>query len=211
MPEKPPLDKEEFLALSDQKADDWREITRISSSFLGIAGAFFTAGVARSSSWVIVVSPIPLLLGVLHMTRNARLQLQMITYLAVFSPFLGSSWEKDVARVRPHFWQISKRGRVASRVARLRRIDGPSLARHLSNPSVWDAWLLVAAVTSVGVDAIPLMMGFPDKWPAVWVGLGILAVGITVIVKDIARIEPERKRWHQLWSEYKQGELDHLP
>jgi hypothetical protein len=205
---RPPLDKEEFLALSNQKADDWREITRISASFLGIAGAFFTAGLAKGSAWVIVLSPIPLFLGVLQMTRNARLQLQMITYLAVFSPFVETSWEKDIAAARPRFWQEADKSRVAARIEQLGWKHGKALARHMTNPSAWDLWLVIAVLVGLGVDSVPLFVGLGDDLAAFGMGLLVIAAGALLICRDIARIEPERADWQALWERHKDGTLD---
>lgn len=207
MPERAPLAKEEFLALSNQKADDWREITRISVSFLGVAGAFFTAGVAKGSAWVIVLSPIPLLLGVLQMTKNARLQLQMITYLNVFSPFEDTSWERDIAKVRPVFWKVSEHGRIASRVERIQQLDGPDLARHLTHPSQWDVWLFLTLLVGTGVDAIPLIVGFEDGLEAFLAGMLTLIAGSIALWRDIRRIEPERGQWEELWKRYRHYEI----
>jgi hypothetical protein len=205
---RPSLDKEEFLALSNQKADDWREITRISASFLGISAAFFTAGLAKGSAWVIVLSPIPLLLGVLQMTRNARLQLQMITYLSVFSPFGATSWEKDISFIRPRFWEEAKKGVLAIKIERLKWTHGKALARHITNPSAWDLWLVIAALVGVGIDSVPLFVGLGDDLAAFGVGLLTIAAGSYLLYRDIARIEPERTRWLALWERYKDGEFD---
>jgi hypothetical protein len=208
MAERDPLDKEEFLALIDQKADDWRELTRISASFLGVAGAFFTAGVARQSAWVIVMAPIPLFLGVLHMTHSARLQLQMITYLSVFSPFTETSWERDIAKVRRRFWGTAERGWFTSRIEALASDQSESLARHLINPSAWDVWLLLAVLVALGVDAVPWLMGFDDGFLAFLAGLVVAVLLTAYIMRNIARIEPERDRWEALWRRYKRDELD---
>lgn len=118
------LDKEEFLALSNQKADDWREITRIGASFLGIAGVFITAGLAKGSAWVVILAPLPMFLGVLQMSRNARLQLQLITYLSVYGTgvaslvLAGTLVERDIERIEPErarweaLWNRHKQGQV---------------------------------------------------------------------------------------------------
>lgn len=197
------LDREEFLALSNQKADDWREITAISASFLAIAAAFFTAGVTKESAWVIVMSPIPLQLGVLQMTRNARLQLQLTTYLAAFTPFTDTSWEKDIAVVRHRFWAEAKDGRIAGKLRDSKSKPAKILARHITNPSAWDLWLLISLIVGIGVDAVPLFLGLGDNLAAFLVGLFVLALGTSWLARDIARIEPERERWEALWAQYK--------
>jgi hypothetical protein len=205
-----PLDKEEFLALSNQKADDWRELTSISASFLGVAGVFFTAGVAKEASWVIVMAPVPLFLGVWYMIQSARLQLQMITYLSVFSPFAETSWEKDIAKVRPYFWETAEKGLLTSRIEQIKRVDGPALARHLANPSSWDVWWILAVLVALGVDSIPLFMGFEDKDWAFAVGLLSTLVFSALVWRSGKHVESERKRWEETWEQYKRRELDHL-
>ena len=197
------LDRGEFLALSDQKADDWREITRISYTFLGIAGTLFAAGMASSSAWVVVISPLPLLLGVLYMTKNARLQLQMITYLAAFSPFEGRSWERDIVQVRPRFWAEAPKGWLARQAERRLGPWGGPLARHLTNPSAWDMWLAIAALVALAIDVVPLFAHFHDGWWALGGGMALqLLIGYRVLV-NIAMVEPERKRWEDLWKRYR--------
>lgn len=197
-----PLDREEYLSLSNQKADDWREITAISASFLAIAAAFFTAGVTKDSAWVIVMSPVPLQLGVLQMTRNARLQLQLTTYLAIFTPFIDTSWEKDVAVVRPRFWAEAEDGKMASKLRASKLKAAKTLARHITNPSAWDLWLLISLMVGIGVDAVPLFLGLEDDLAAFLAGLFLLSLGSWWLARDIARIEPERERWEALWTRY---------
>jgi hypothetical protein len=199
------LDRDEFLALSNQKADDWREITAISASFLAIAAAFFTAGVSRNSAWVIVMSPLPLQLGVLQMTRNARLQLQLTTYLAAFTPFTSRSWEKDVAVVRPRFWAEAEAedGRIARKLRASESKRAKTLARHITNPSAWDLWVVISFLVGIGVDGVPLLLGLDAGLAAFFVGLVALSLGTWGLARDIARIEPERKRWEALWARYK--------
>jgi hypothetical protein len=198
------LDREEFLALSNQKADDWREITAISASFLAIAAAFFTAGVSKNAAWVIVVSPLPLQLGVLQMTRNARIQLQLTTYLAAFTPFTDRSWEKDVAVVRPRFWAEAEDGRIARKLRSSESKGARTLARHLTNPSAWDLWVVVALLVGIAVDAVPLFLGLDNDLAAFLVGQFVLFLGTWWLSRDIARIEPERERWAALWARYRE-------
>jgi hypothetical protein len=199
------LDQDEFLALSNQKADDWREITAISASFLAIAAAFFTAGVSKNSAWVIVMSPLPLQLGVLQMTRNARIQLQLTTYLAAFTPFTDRSWEKDVAVVRPRFWAEAEAedGRIARALRASESKSAKTLARHITNPSAWDLWVVISLLVGIGVDGVPLFLCLDDDLLAFVVGVFVLFLGTWGLARDIARIEPERKRWEALWARYK--------
>jgi hypothetical protein len=200
------LDREEFLALSNQKADDWREITAISASFLAIAAAFFTAGVSKNSAWVIVISPLPLQLGILQMTRNARLQLQLTTYLAAFTPFTHRSWEKDVAVIRPRFWAEAEAedGRIARKLRASESKSAKTLARHFTNPSAWDLWIVISLLVGIGVDGVPLFLGLDDDLGAFLVGLFVLSLGTLWLARDIARIEPERQRWEALWARYRE-------
>jgi hypothetical protein len=197
------LDPEEFLALSNQKADDWREVTAISASFLAIAAAFFTAGISKDSAWIIVMSPLPLQLGVLQMTRNARIQLQLITYLAAFTPYTERSWEKDVAIVRPRFWAEAKDGSVARKLRSSEAKGAQTLARHITNPSAWDLWIVISLLVGLGVIAVPLFLGLDDDLGAFVVGLVVLSLGAWGLTRDIARIEPERERWEALWARYR--------
>jgi hypothetical protein len=206
------LEKEEFLALSNQKADDWRELTRISASFLGIAAAFFTAGMASGSAWVVVMSPLALLLGVRQLTGSARIQMQLITYLHVFSPFEETSWEEDIAVVRPLYWAQAEKGRLASHIERRAGKRGRGIARHITNPSAWDLWLVTAFLVGLGVDSVPLFAGgFGGACLAFGVGVLLLALGTWWVARDIARVEPERERWTELWESYKRGDLDESP
>lgn len=206
------LDREEFLALSNQKADDWREITAISASFLAIAAAFFTAGISKNSAWVIVMSPLPLQLGVLQLTRNARIQLQLTTYLAAFTPFTGRSWETDVSVVRPRFWTEAEAddGRIARKLRASKAESARTLARHITNPSSWDLWLAISLLVGIGVDGVPLFLDLDDALGAFLIGLFVLSLGTWGLARDIARIEPERKRWEAQWARYRDesSELD---
>ncbi|HEU5104771.1 MAG TPA: hypothetical protein VFU11_02900, partial [Solirubrobacterales bacterium] len=175
-----------------------------SASFLAIAAAFFTAGVGKNSAWLIVMSPVPLQLGVLQMTRNARLQLQLTTYLAAFTPFTATSWEKDVAVVRRRFWAEAKDGVIAGKLRASEFKAAKTLARHITNPSAWDLWLLISLLVGIGVDAVPLFLGLDDDLAAFLAGLALLSLGTLWLARDIARIEPERERWEALWARYRE-------
>ena len=201
------LDKEEFLALSNQKADDWREITRISASFLGIAGVFFTAGLAKGSAWVVILAPLPMFLGVLQMSRNARLQLQMITYLSVYGTSGETSWEKNIAQVRPIYWREAPRGKLAAWVEGLSASRGRAWGRRLTNPLSWDSWFAIAVLVGLGIDSVPLFTGLDDSLAAFCAGVASLALAGILAERDIERIEPERARWEALWNRHKQGHL----
>jgi hypothetical protein len=205
------LEKEEFLSLLDQKAADWRAITQMSTSFLAFAGALFAAGVGQEAAFVVVLSPIPLLLGVFHMVRNAKLQLQMITYLAVFAPdSAGASWERDIDVVRPRFWKRSP-GRPWVVNAR-ERVKDDGIAAHLlrivSNPSAWDTWLEMTLVIGLLVNLVPLIAdGYRSAWCAFALGTVLLLLGALVVLVEAARLEAIRRTWVELWKEYR-AELD---
>jgi hypothetical protein len=203
----PVLEKEEFLSLIDQKASDWRAITQMSTSFLAFAGALFAAGVGQRAAFVVVLSPIPLLLGVFHMIRNAKLQLQMVTYLAVFAPVpTGASWERDIDVVRPRFWNRSSReGWVA---AARRRVKDDAVAAHLlrvlGNPSAWHTWLEMTLVIGLLVNAIPLIAeGYHSAWCAFALGTAILLLGGLLAFIEAAKLEATRREWIKLWKEYR--------
>lgn len=201
----PSLDKEEFLALSDQKAADWRAITQMSTAFLAFAGALFAAGVGQRAAFVVILTPVPLLFGVFHMIRNARLQLQMITYLAAFSPFEGVSWERDIAAVRPRFWKGSTKPAWIEK-GQKRYADNEvasHLLRSLAEPSAWHTWIEIALVVGIMVDLVPLFAdGYEAAWLAFGVGIALLLAGAWVCVRGGSKIESTRKSWEGLWATY---------
>lgn len=203
----PVLEKDEFLSLFDQKASDWRAVTQMSTSFLAFAGALFAAGVGQKAAFVVVLSPIPLLLGVFHMIRNAKLQLQMITYLAVFAPVpTGVSWERDIDVVRPRFWDRSSRDGWAAAARRRVKEDGVTahLLRVLRNPSAWHTWLEMTLVMGLLVNVIPLIAeGYHSAWCAFALGTAILLSGALRAFIEAAKLETTRREWIKLWREYR--------
>jgi hypothetical protein len=183
------LSQDEYASLSDQKADDWRSISEVNPTLFGVAGAIFAAGVAESQPEVVALSPVPLYLGVWHMVRHARLQLQMITYLDVFAP-AEISWERDIAVVRPKFWEQS-RGAHRKWVAELMR------------PSAWNTWLGITAAISTVAILIPWLADYPNWCRAIWVGLPVSLAASVAVFWQSRKIQPDRERWTRLWEEHK--------
>jgi hypothetical protein len=200
MANQPSISPEEYKALSDQKAQDWRAISEVNPTLFGVAGAIFAAGVAQSNAFVVALAPVPLFIGVWHMTRHARLQLQMITYLAVFAP-AGMSWERDVAAVRPLFWE-----RARSKGPRfLRANDGlqPEWLARLLRPSAWYTWLAISLVIALVATIIPPISGYSSAGYAVLLGAGIAAVASGIVIRQARQVEPDREVWTKLWEEHR--------
>jgi hypothetical protein len=193
------LSPEEYAALSDQKAQDWRSISEVNPTLFGVAGAIFAAGVAQHQAFVVALAPVPLFLGIWHMVRHARLQLQMITYLATH-PGSGASWEQDVAVVRRRFWERHRRAGPSW----LHDANGqlPAWLSRLMRPSAWNTWLTIAVLVALVDNLIPLFSGYGNWGWALLVGITVSAALAAVIVWQSARIEPERDEWTQLWNDY---------
>ena len=183
------LSSEEYATLSDQKAEDWRSISEVNPTLFGVAGAIFAAGVAQTEAEVVALSPLPLFLGVWHMLRHARLQLQMITYLDVFAP-TESSWERDIAKVRPIFWRET-RGKK------------PRLLAELMRPSAWNTWMVITNLIALVTTFLPLLSGYPRAGVAVLIGVGLMVVGTATLIWQGHQIQPDRKRWTNLWEEHR--------
>jgi hypothetical protein len=210
----PKLDREEYLSLIDQKAADWRAITQMSTSFLAFAGALFAAGVGQKAAFVVVLSPAPLLFGIFHMIRNASLQLQMVTYLAVFSPFDGVSWERDINQVRRRFWERSPKSRPMA-WARARAKGKPQVLealRALEHPSAWHVWIAIAFTIGLLIDFVPLLAeGYTHACAALGLGLLILLCGSLVLYRNAARVESGRRAWVDEWKRYQRELADQGP
>lgn len=200
------LDREEYLALIDQKAADWQTITQMSTAFLAFAGALFAAGVGQKAAFVVVLTSVPLLFGVFHMVRNAALQLQMVTYFAVFSPFEGVSWERDINEVRSRFWEqspksawmMNARKKVGDRQWLLEFLRG------IEHPSAWHIWLAIALAVGLLASFVPLLAdGYKNAYCALALGLAILVVGGLIIYRSINRLEHLRKSWIAEWKSYR--------
>jgi hypothetical protein len=206
------LSEQEYLTLSDQKAEDWRTITQVNPALFGVAGVLFAAGVSEEVAWATVMSPLPLLLGVFHMVRNAKLQLPMITYLATHTPFGSASWEHDIAIVRPRFWKRKAATGLSNRVRRLGRM-GPRVAdelSRLSRPSAWNTWLAVTLLVGVAADLFPVLAGHNQGWIAFGAGIGALIAGSVLVGSQAKTIEDDRDLWTELWEQYlSQGREGH--
>ena len=185
------LTEEEYKALSGQKADDWRSVSNVNPTLFAAAGAIFAAGVAQRQPEVVALSPLPLFLSVWHMIRHARLQLQMITYLAVFGPD-GGSWERDVAAVRPLFWEQAYAG-------------NPAWLARLKRPSAWNTWLIITWVFVCVAVAVPVLAGYSDAGWAALVGTLAGGVGTTLLIWQAGTIERDRAHWTRLWEGYREA------
>jgi hypothetical protein len=201
------ISSEEYGSLSDQKAGDWRLISDVNPALFGVAGALFAAGVAQHQAFIVALSPLPLFLGVWHMVRHARLQLQMITYLATHSPPGQASWEVDIATVRPRFWKAEESRGLPGRLSRKSERAAKWLAR-LMRPSAWNTWLVISAVVAVAADLVPLLAGYDDAGWALLVGAGTLALAVGVIERQAARIDGDRNTWTELWRDYQSEESE---
>jgi hypothetical protein len=183
------ISDEEYARLSDQKADDWRHISEVTPTLFGAAGAIFAAAIAVESAIVMMLAPIPIFLGVLHMVRNAKLQLQMITYLADRGGASGA-WERDVAHVRPIVH------RVMSRRRRFRRAP----------PSSWNTWILIAAITAVLAAVVGAAAGY-DHWPiATLIGLAADGIVIKMLIAEGRGIAHDRDLWAAAWAAQRDGQ-----
>ncbi len=193
------LTQEEYLALSDQKAQDWRWISSVNPTMFGAAGALLAAGIAKEQAIVVAVSPLPLFLSVWHMVRHARLQLQMITYLDVFGPKGQASWERDLAVVRERFWLTYRKPKWA----------GFPLAKRLANvvgwfrgPQAWNTWLIISFAIAVPVELLPLLAGFDDACIGLTLGVATIVLSSALILRSSGKVFSERADWVTLWKAY---------
>lgn len=195
------LSNEEYLALSDQKAEDWRSISGVNPTMFGAAGGLLAVGVSQHEAIIVALSPLPLFLSVWHMVRHARLQLQMITYLAVFAPDATSSWERDLATVRPRYWTQYRQPRIPPSVPfadHLRKTVG-----WLKAPAAWNTWLLISLAVATPVELLPILGdGYSDTDLAFTIGVLSVAVVAVLTIRGSSRIETERRQWTRLWTEY---------
>jgi hypothetical protein len=183
---RPPLSEAEYRSLSEQKAADFRSFAGLNPGLLAVTGAIFAAGLARHSTGGIVLSPAPLLLAVFQLVRNAELQLQMITYLAVFAPASGGNWERDIAEVRPRYWK-----------------SRPGFAQHLRRPSAWNVWILASVLVTETLVAFPWLTGLPHGQRA-FIFASLVNIAASAFLLDTSRrIEGEREVWRKLWEEYR--------
>jgi len=180
------LSQDEYKNLSDQKAADWRSISEVNPTLFGVAGAIFAAGVAQRQPEVVALSPLPLYLGVWHMVRHARLQLQMITYLATHAP-AGPSWERDVVAVRDRFWAEAAGKK-------------PAWLAELMRPSAWNTWLIITGVVSAIAISLPVLAGYPNCLRAISIGAPVTFIATVIVFCQSRRIQPDRERWTRLWE-----------
>ncbi len=179
------LSVEEYSLLSDQKAADYRSFVQLNPGLLAVTGAVFAAGLSQKSTVAIVLSPLPLLLAVFQLVRNAELQLELTTYLAVFAPTDAASWERDIAEVRPRYWANEPK-----RLASIRRASG------------WNVWILASLVITETLVAFPWMSGFSHGDLAFVVASMINAAVHFYLFGTGSRIEKKRERWRDLWRSY---------
>lgn len=188
---RPRLSEGEYRSLSDQKAADFRTIVQLNPGLLAVTGAIFAAGLSQKSTVAIALCPAPLLLAVFQLVRNAELQLQMTTYLAVFAPLAGGSWERDIAAVRPRYW------------ARQRRFG-----QYIRRASGWNVWILAGFVITETIVAFPWLASFADG-PTTFVAASVVNVCASLYLFDTSRrIERERDVWTELWESYREETTD---
>jgi hypothetical protein len=183
---RPSLSEEEYRSLSDQKAADFRSFAGLNPGLLAVTGAIFAAGLAQKSTVAIVLSPAPLLLAVFQLVRNAELQLQMTTYLAVFAPASGGNWERDIAEVRPRYWK--------------RHLG---FARHIRRASAWNVWVVASVIITETLVAFPWLTGFPHGQLAFISASAVNLVASWFLLATSRRIEGERDVWTKLWETYR--------
>lgn len=190
----------EYERLSNQKAEDWRIISDVTPTLFGVAGAIFAAGAAGDEAWVVVLSPFPLFLGVFHMVRNAKLQLQMITYLSAYSPTTGAHWERDIATVRPAVWKAMEKRGIAGR---MRGKRWAQLAAWLTRPSAWNTWLVIAVIISVLVFIVAGLVDY-ERWQSAVPAAVVVTGGVVVLIARQARtIERDRRLWDAAWGAHR--------
>lgn len=172
--------------LSGQKADDFRSFAQLNPALLATTGAIFAAGVARQSTEAIVLSPIPLLLAVFQLAINTQLQLQLVTYLAVFGSAEGGRWERDVAKVRPEVYaeRFGKR---------------PSFLR----PSGWNTWILFAVLTTEVIVAFPWLTGLPHGCRAFFLASAANACSGLWLLGTSDRVDDVHKIWTRHWEDHR--------
>jgi hypothetical protein len=177
--------RQEYLALSDQKAADFRTITGAVPTLFTVAGAIFVGGLTQHSAFAIVTATGPMLLAVYQMAQNSRLQLTMSTYLAVCAPTDTFSFEQHVPSVRKEVWK--ERG-----------WDTPLGA--LKRPSAYNTWLKITIALGLTIDAFPWIAQLDEGLKASAVGFAWLVGGACWVWRTISLIEGERKLWTEQWQ-----------
>jgi hypothetical protein len=180
------MSPEEYRLLSDQKAADYRSFVQLNPGLLAVTGAIFAAGLTQKSTIAIVLSPLPLLLAVFQLVRNAELQLQLATYLDVFAPAEGGSWERDIAVVRPRYWD-----------------QQPQRCQFIRRASGWNVWVWAGLTISETIAAFPWLAHIPHGRWAFVLASAAYALPAPYLVRTSQRIERKRGEWQDLWTEYR--------
>jgi hypothetical protein len=188
---RPRISEQEYRSLSDQKAADFRAIVQLNPGLLAVTGALFAAGLSQKSTIAIVLAPVPLLLAVFQLVRNAELQLQMATYLAVFAPATGGSWERDIAVVRPRYWALQ-----------------PKFARYIRRASGWNVWILAGLIVTETIVAFPWLTGLSHGPLAFVIATVVNICAGAFLVDTSRRIEHERGVWTRVWEAYRDESPD---
>lgn len=180
------LSPEEYGRLSDQKADDWRHISEVNPTLFGVAGAIFAAGVAENDAAILALSPLPLFVGVFHMIRSAKLQMQMITYLAR-APATAGRWEQDITRLLRPVWR-ARESRGLSRIL-----------RFVGRPSAWNTWLGIALATDILVNLTGWLGKYQGAPTASAFGVGAAVLLGVLLAMQASGIEKDRDMWTVAW------------
>jgi hypothetical protein len=176
--------RQEYLALSEQKAADFRTITAAVPTLFTASGAIFVAGVTQAAAYAVVLAPIPMLLAVYQMAQNSRLQLTMSSFLAVSSPTSGFSFEEHASKVRKRVWEARRWDRGIG---------------VLQRPSAYITWLKVTVLLGIVIDAFPGAAGL-SHWPQATVGgVVLLVAGAAWVWHVMSQIEGERATWTDEW------------
>jgi hypothetical protein len=183
--EEPNFAREEYLALSDQKAADFRTITGAVPTLFTVSGAIFVGGLTQASAFAVVTATGPMLLAVYQMAQNSRLQLTMTTFLSVCVPPAAFSFEAHAPAVRETVW---KEKGWNERFGAFKR------------PSAYNTWLKITIALGLLIDAFPLLAGL-DEWEiASPAGLVLLLAGGWWVWHTISLIESERETWTAEWE-----------
>lgn len=184
---RPRLSPDEYRLLSDQKAADYRTFLQLNPGLLAVTGAIFVGSLHEQRPLTMLLAPLPLLLAVFQLVRNSELQLQMITYLAVFGPEGEGQWERDIAAVRPRYW------------------ESDSHRPNIWRPSGWNVWIIGAGVITEVLVMFPVLAAWSHH-PGWTLLIGTLMNALSCCCLSVmsSRIETKRDRWTVLWNEYLQ-------
>ena len=182
---RPRLQPEEYRLLSDQKAADFRSFVQLNPSLLAVTGAIFVGALHEERPFVMLLAALPILLAVFQLARNAELQLQMATYLAVFAPEKNGQWERDIAAVRPLYWKSKP------------------TEKGIGRASGWNVWILAAALMTEVLAAFPMLAGWHHHPGWTLLGGSVLNFASCLyLFKTSDRIELVRGEWTELWEAY---------